>query len=104
MGRRAGLLIAIIGGRPIGELEPGEENEKDRERAPFQETFDLHRPNKSDRFGWEGFHIGASDQEIEHDRELTEQDRLQIEKRLVVVIGKEKPDHAEKDVAETVDH
>src|SRR5207237_5938798 len=30
MGRRAGLLIAIIGGRPIGELEPGEENEKDR--------------------------------------------------------------------------
>jgi len=44
-------------------------------------------------FGRQCFDISAPDQEVEHDRELTEEDRLQIEKRLVAVSWKEKCDH-----------
>ena len=34
---------AVVRRTPVGELEPGEQNEKDRECAPFQDAFDFHR-------------------------------------------------------------
>src|SRR2546429_1926878 len=60
--------------------------------------------NESGRFCLQRFHVRAFDQKVEHNRELAEQDRLQIEKRLVGVSRKEKADHAEKDISEAVDH
>ena len=41
-GATRNAATAIICGGPVDELEPGEENDKDRERAPLQDSFPFH--------------------------------------------------------------
>src|SRR5438552_16689741 len=92
---QSSLAIAIVSRTPIGELEASEEDDQKRERAPYQDAFNLHRPNESDRSGREGFHVYASDQQVERECHFTEHDRLNDAEGSIVVSRKHQRDHTE---------
>src|SRR5437868_4984102 len=64
------------------------------------ETFDRHKPNESARPGRQGFHVYASDQQVERERHFTEYDRLNDAEGSIVVSWKHQRDHTEDQPAE----
>src|SRR5437016_9613824 len=83
--------------------DSGHSRQKARRHAPFQETFDRHKPNESDRSGREGFHVYASDQQVERERHFTEHDRLNDAEGSIVVSWKHQRDHTEDQPTEAGD-
>src|SRR5438552_511390 len=94
--RSSRVAIAVIGGRPIGDEHPANEHDKDHKQAPFKDTFEFHRPNKSAGLGRQRFHICAANQKPEHDCHFGEESGLQPSKSGAVVSGKELRRNAER--------